>query len=207
MKRETAEGLTDVLYHPVNALLNYGYAILESVIRKYINVIGLDPNIGFLHEINDSKTPLVYDLQELYRWLIDLSVIQVLEEKKLKKSNFIVTENYHIRLRESAARQLLKKITLNFNKRNEFGGKMHTYDNILLENVRNLAKLIENNGKIPKFVMPKIEINRKDDNKTREKIMSITPGERKALGINKSTLWYQQKAIKEGKQIKLYGIL
>ena len=46
----------------VNALLNYGYAILESVIRKYINVIGLDPNIRFLHGINDSKTPLVYDL-------------------------------------------------------------------------------------------------------------------------------------------------
>ena len=28
--------------------------------------MGLDPNIGFLHEINHSKQPLVYDLQELY---------------------------------------------------------------------------------------------------------------------------------------------
>ena len=32
------------------------------------------------------------------RWLMDLSVIQVLEDKKLKKSDFIVTENYNIDL-------------------------------------------------------------------------------------------------------------
>jgi hypothetical protein len=31
------------------------------------------------------KMPLVYDIQELFRWLGDLSVLQLLEEKKLKK--------------------------------------------------------------------------------------------------------------------------
>ena len=188
----------------VNALLNYGYAILESVIQTDINVIGLDSSIGFLHEISISKRPLVYDLQELYRWLIDLSVIQVLEDKKLKKSDFIVTENYHIRLRESAAKQLLDKITLNFNKRAEFRGKMHTYDNILLENVRNLAKSIENDNDSLRFEIPDMPIDRNDNTELRDQIISITPEERKRLGINKSTLWYRQKTIKEGKKIKIY---
>ena len=189
----------------VNAILNYGYAILESVTRKAINTIGLDPNIGFLHEINSGKQPLVYDLQELYRWLIDLSVIQLLEEKKLKKSDFIVTENYHIRLREGVAKRLLEKITLNFNKRAEFKGKKHTYDNILLENVRTLAKYIESDKKILEFEFPIMKIDRTDNVLAREKIMLITPEERKRLGINKSTLWYRQKAIKEGKKIKIYS--
>ena len=76
----------------INALLNYGYAILESEIRKAINGIGLDYSIGFLHEINQSRTPLVYDIQELFRWLIDVSVIQLLEEKKIKKSDFVIAE-------------------------------------------------------------------------------------------------------------------
>ena len=66
----------------INALLNYGYAILESEIRKAINAIGLDYSIGFLHEINQSRTPLVYDIQELFRWLIDVSVIQLLGRKE-----------------------------------------------------------------------------------------------------------------------------
>lgn len=97
-------------YDEVNALLNYGYAILEAEIRKGINAIVLDPSIGFLHEIAESKTPLVYDIQELFRWLVDLSVIELLEEKKLKKNDFIVTENYHIRLRENTAKLLIEKI-------------------------------------------------------------------------------------------------
>ncbi len=189
----------------VNALLNYGYAILESVIRRDINVIGLDPNIGFLHEINDSKTPLVYDFQELYRWLIDLSVIQLLEDKKLKKSNFIVTENYNIRLRESASRLLLEKIVLNFNKRAEFRGKFHTYNNVMLENIRLLAKFLENGEKVLHFEIPEIKPYRNDDIELRNRIMAITPEDRKKLKINKSTLWYRQKAIKSGKRIKLYS--
>ena len=188
----------------VNALLNYGYAILESVIRRDINVIGLDPNIGFLHEINASKTPLVYDLQELYRWLVDLSVIQVLEDQKIKKSDFIVTENYHLRLRERGIHYLLEKITLNLNKRAEYKGKFHTFDNILLDNVRKLGDFIEKDQKELKFEIPDIKINRDDDVELRNQIMAITSEERKRLRINKSTLWYRQKVIKEGKRIKIY---
>lgn len=188
----------------VNALLNYGYAILESIIRRDINIIGLDTNIGFLHEINPSKQPLVYDLQELYRWLIDLSVIQLLEEKKISKSDFIFTENYHIRLRESAAKLLLEKIMLNFNKRADFERKMHSYDNILLKNIRILANYIEKDSKELEFDIPSIKIDREDSVELRNQIMSIMPEERKRLGINKSTLWYQQKAIREERKIKIY---
>jgi len=39
----------------------------------------------------------------------------------------------------------------------------------------------------------------------RDKIMSIDPEKRKELKINKPTLWYQQKKIKEGKTIKIYN--
>jgi len=33
----------------------------------------------------------------------------------------------------------------------------------------------------------------------------LNPEKRKELEINKSTLWYQQKKIKEGKTIKIYN--
>ncbi len=33
---------------------------------------------------------------------------------------------------------------------------------------------------------------------------NLIPQDRKRLGINKSTLWYMQKHIKEGKRIKVY---
>ena len=54
------------------------------------------------------------------------------------------------------------------------------------------------------FSIPEMRIERVDTKNIRSKIMSIDPQKRKALGINKSTLWYQQGKIKEGKAIKVY---
>ena len=125
----------------ISALLNYRYAILESMIRRTINSIGLDTSIGYLHEIAPSKHPLVYDLQELFRYVIDYSVIELLETK-LKKSDFIVRENYHICLRPKTAKLLIEKIKDNFNKRYQFNNKQYTLDNILCEYVRTPSNYI-----------------------------------------------------------------
>ena len=189
---------------PINALLNYGYAILESMLRKNINTIGLDVSIGYLHEIAPSKHPLVYDLQELFRYVIDYSVIELLETG-LRKSDFITTENYHIRLKPNTAKLLIEKITNNFNKRYEFRNKQHTLDNIMFENVRELSRYLSGKVKSLEFKIPDITMSRNDTTDIKDKIMSIDPEKRKDLKINKSTLWYQQKKIKEGKTIKIYN--
>jgi CRISPR-associated protein Cas1 len=189
---------------PVNALLNYGYAILESMVRKDINTMGLDASIGYLHEIAPSKHPLVYDLQELFRYVVDYSVIELLEGK-IKKSDFITTENYHIRLRPDTAKLLIEKIKDNFNKRYEFRNKQYALDVIMFENVRELSRYISNKTKTLEFKIPDITISRNDTIDVKNRIMSIDPEKRKALKLNKSTLWYQQKKIKEGKTIKMYN--
>ena len=188
----------------INALLNYGYAVLESEVRKDLNSIGLDPSISFLHELSNSRASLVYDIQELYRWLVDLSVIQLLEEKRLKKADFIITENYNIRLRENTAKALIEKIKLNFNTRALYNGKYYSYQNILYENVRLLAKYIMGKSSKLQFNIPEFKINRVDSTDIRNKVLSLTPQDRKRLGINKSTLWYMQKNIREGRRIKIY---
>ena len=189
---------------PVNALLNYGYAILESMVRKNINTIGLEFLIGYLHEIASSKHPLVYDLQELFRYVIGYSVIELMEIK-LKKSDFIITENYHIRLKPDTAKLLIEKIKNNFNQRYQFKNKQHTLENIIFENIRELTRFIMENSKQLEFSIPDIEIKRNDNSQVRDKIVSIEPDKRKELKINKSTLWYQQKKIKEGKTLKIYN--
>ena len=189
----------------INALLNYGYAILESEIRKTINGIGLDYSIGFLHEINQSRTSLVYDIQELFRWLIDISVIQLLEEKKIKKSDFIITENYHTRLGEDVAKLLIEKINSNFNaKYNYKNGKNYSYQIILEDNAQNLANFILDKKEL-EFNIPKITIQRKDVLEIKSKILHMTPQERKNLGINKSTLWHLKKNLESKKKTKIYN--
>ena len=167
----------------------------------------MDYSIGFLHEINQSRTPLVYDIQELFRWIIDISVIQLLEEKKIKKSDFIITENYHIRLGEDVAKLLIEKINSNFNARYNYkNGKQYSYQIILQDNLQQLANSITEKKKEFEFIIPKMKLNRNDNIELREKILRMTPEDMKKLRINKSTLWYVRKKLSEGKLLKFIKI-
>jgi len=115
------------------------------------------------------------------------------------------TENYHIRLKPNTAKLLIEKIKNNFNQRYEFRNKQYALENIMFENIRELSKYITGNSKSLEFTIPAIEIKRNDNSQIRERIMSIDPEKRKELKINKSTLWYQKKKIKEGKTLKIYN--
>lgn len=60
-----------VAVNPINAILNYLYAILESETRLAISAMGLDPGIGFLHVDNDRRDSLACDLMEVVRPDVD----------------------------------------------------------------------------------------------------------------------------------------
>lgn len=68
---------------PVNALLNYGYAIVYNHIWNYILQAGLNPYAGFLHTDGANKLSLVYDLTEEFRAaVVDRTVLSYINNKK-----------------------------------------------------------------------------------------------------------------------------
>lgn len=69
----------------INALLNYGYAVLAGEISKFINGIGLDAYYGFLHKTHGSFQSLVYDLIEPFRWLVDYVVYKLATSTSTKQ--------------------------------------------------------------------------------------------------------------------------
>lgn len=135
----------------------------------------------------------------------DLSVLQLLEEKKLKKSDFIVTENYHIRLKPLTAKILIEKISLSFNRSAKYKtAKNYTYQNILLDIVQKLANHVIGKHAEMGFTVPLVNTQRRDAVELQERILPMTPAERKRLRINKSTLWYEKKRLAKGRTIKLH---
>ena len=54
-----------------NACLNYGYAVISSLIYRSVLIHGLCPNIGIHHKENYRSIPLVYDLLEPFRAFVD----------------------------------------------------------------------------------------------------------------------------------------
>lgn len=71
-----------------NAVLNYAYGIGYSTIEKIIILSGLDPTSGFFHSDSYGKPVLSYDLIEIFRPLIDKSIIPLFTKNKAKDTWF-----------------------------------------------------------------------------------------------------------------------
>lgn len=76
-----------------NCLLNYGYGVLYSMVEKACILAGLDPYLGFIHADNYNKKSLVFDLIEMFRFLVDKTVIYLFSKRKVKKECFEQIKN------------------------------------------------------------------------------------------------------------------
>jgi hypothetical protein len=81
--------------------------------------------------------------------------------------------------------------SLNFNRTANYKAKNHTYQNILLDYVQQLANYIVDKRKDLHLIIPPVKIHRSDPLELQQKILAMSSDERKWLDINKSILWYQ----------------
>jgi len=71
-----------------NALLNYGYGVLYSLVEKGCIIAGLDPYVGFLHTDSYNKKSLVFDIIEMFRIYIDETVVHLFTRRMVKDGFF-----------------------------------------------------------------------------------------------------------------------
>lgn len=92
--------------NPVNAILNYLYALLEAECRLAIAVLGLDPGMGVLHMDTNNRDSLACDLMEPIRPEVDAYVLQWIARQPLKKQWFFEERNGNCRLMSDVTTQL-----------------------------------------------------------------------------------------------------
>ena len=183
---------------PINSMLNYAYSVMQSLTLKYINYYGLIPEIPFLHEITQNKVSLAFDLMEFLRPIADLAVIQTLEAKKLSWNDFTFSQFKTCRLMPNAQFLLNGILQTLINKMID-GKQLETWHK---ENIRNFAhSLITGNEVRFSVLFPELYTDRP----IVEILQNMTVKERKEKGISKTTLFYIQKNLKEGKPIKVYN--
>jgi CRISPR-associated protein Cas1 len=76
--------------HPVNAILNYAYATLESEIRIKAISEGYDPTIGIMHEGSDGSSKYIFDLMEPERPKIDRAVLDFIKGHVFDPADFVI---------------------------------------------------------------------------------------------------------------------
>lgn len=97
--------------HPINAMLNYAYGILEGQVRMQVVAAGLDPTIGILHGNARGQHGLVYDLMEPLRPTIDRKILEFVQARTFHPTDFNLTNNGNCRLNPELARNVVKTIT------------------------------------------------------------------------------------------------
>src|SRR5205085_8773066 len=74
---------------PVNAMLSLGYTLLQHQISAAIQVVGLDPYAGFLHQTRHGRPALALDLMEEFRPIIaDSVVLNLINHRLLSAEDF-----------------------------------------------------------------------------------------------------------------------
>ncbi|RMG95679.1 MAG: CRISPR-associated endonuclease Cas1 [Chloroflexi bacterium] len=74
---------------PVNALLSFGYSLLLKDVTAAVQVVGLDPYLGFFHTIDYGRPSLALDMMEEFRPIIvDLIVLDILQTGQMSTADF-----------------------------------------------------------------------------------------------------------------------
>jgi len=90
--------------HPVNAILNYAYTVLQSEIQ--INAIseGYDPTIGIMHEGKDGSAAFVFDLMEPHRPAVDQKILEFINGHFFHPADFVLRSDGVCRLNPEMAK-------------------------------------------------------------------------------------------------------
>lgn len=74
---------------PVNALLSFAYGLLRVQVTAAVHLAGLDPYIGYLHEVTRGQPALVLDLMEEFRPLVaDNLVLACINNRAIQPQDF-----------------------------------------------------------------------------------------------------------------------
>ena len=93
--------------HPVNAILNYAYTVLESELRIKAIADGYDPTIGIMHEGRDGSSKFVFDLMEPQRPKVDRTVLDFVKATVFDPADFTIRGDGVVRLNPQLARHVV----------------------------------------------------------------------------------------------------
>jgi CRISP-associated protein Cas1 len=106
--------------HPMNAMQNYAYAVLQARIKLGIVSAGLDPNVGIMHGAQPDKSasplPLIFDLMEPLRPIVDRTVLLFALDNTFRPQDFAILSGIKdvpdgaVRLHPQLARHVVRLV-------------------------------------------------------------------------------------------------
>lgn len=111
---------------PLNSLLSLSYSLLYSICFSFLHTAGLDPFLGFFHEIRRGHASLASDLCEEFRAPIcDALVIRMVNQGYFSANSF-VSEGTQVFLQKDALKLFLREWASHLDSRVKVNGAFET---------------------------------------------------------------------------------
>ena len=98
--------------HPINAMLNYGYAVRMAQLQVEAIAEGYDPTIGILHHGKKGNAAYAFDLIEPERPRVDAAVLKFIGENTFAVADFTLNRDGICRLSPQLARAVASLISV-----------------------------------------------------------------------------------------------
>ena len=93
-----------------NQMLNYGYTVLTALCHRSLIVHGLTASLGVKHAVRYRSTPLVFDLMEPFRPMVDMMLAEFLTEPDVSMKAWAKKVGTELRERRMAHQRYTLKL-------------------------------------------------------------------------------------------------
>jgi CRISPR-associated endonuclease Cas1 len=97
--------------HPLNAMLNYAYAVKAAQLQVQTIAEGYDPAFGVMHNADRSYCAFAYDLIEPERPKVDAIILEFVAKRSFAAADFIIRKDGVCRLSPQLARAVAAAVS------------------------------------------------------------------------------------------------
>ena len=153
-----------------------------------------------------TKQSLVYDLQEPFRWIADVAVMDAFESGVLDLPDFYFTgDDYRYRFEAEAKERFLDLLRERFNSAVRYKGRSLKWDTVVEQKTIELGRYSVGRTRRLDFSEPSPGLRRTDDRELRRRILNLGQSEAHALGIGKTTLHYLRRRARNPSSFRGYA--
>jgi CRISPR-associated protein Cas1 len=152
-----------------------------------------------------SNCSFLGELQEPFRWIADVAVVDVFELGVLDLPDFYFTgDDYRYRFQQDAKQRFLDLLRERFNSVVRYNGRALKWDTVIEQKTVELGRYLVGGTRSPNFSEPSAELHRTDDREVRRRILSLSQSDGRELGIGSSTLHYLRQRARNKATFKVY---
>ncbi len=141
---------------PVNVLLSLGYTVLAHNVESAVRTVGLDPYLGFLHQVEYNRPSLALDLMEPFRPIVvDSVVLRCINNGIVLPEHFAADPKgpYPVRLVDEGRSRFIRELEgrLNLTFTDPESGERVTYRRLLELQARQIARALQTGERFRPF--------------------------------------------------------